>query len=329
MQDKKVLEQKRLPYTVLLHRSANSYYHQLKRILNNWDVEIIEASVLAEIRDRAILDSIPMAIAIVDQNDISGIDFLRSIMSSNNWIQRIMLYREADADIFERAVNKAHINYLLKIPGQVSNLETYLKKAVRRYDSITRPFEKLDALSNVAEELLHENEKFRLEASLDALTKLMNRRSFNKIFERIYLRFKEKRIPFSLALIDLDHFKNVNDTYGHVAGDHVLQNIAAILLKNQRIGIDYTFRYGGEEFAILSSNTNAKEMNMYMERLRKIVQEHTIVYKDQEINVTFSSGVCEVEFETNPEELIARADKAMYQAKNNGRNQVVLFANGK
>ena len=323
------MEQKRLPYTVLLHRSSNSYYHQLKRILSNWNVEIIEASVLAEIRDRAILDSIPIAIAIVDENDISGIDFLRSTMQSNNWIQRIMLYNEADTDIFERAVNKAHINYLLKIPGQVSNLETYFRKAVRRFDSITRPFEKLDALSHVAEELLHENEKFRMEANLDPLTKLMNRRSFNKIFERIYHRFKEKGISFSMALIDLDHFKNVNDTYGHVAGDKVLQDIAAILLKNQRIGIDYAFRYGGEEFAILSSNTNAAEMIAYLERLRNIVEAHSIIYKEEEIKVTFSGGVCEVEFETNPEELIAQADKALYQAKDNGRNQVVLFESGK
>lgn len=323
------MEQKRFPSTVLLHRSSNGYYHQFKQILSSWKIEIIEVSVLAEIRDRAILDSIPMAIAIVDQNDISGIDFLRSIMNSNNWIQRVMLYHEADTDIFERAINKAHINYLLKIPGHVSNIETYFKKAVRRYDSITRPFEKLDALSSVTEELIHENEKFRLEANLDPLTKLMNRRSFNKIFERIYHRFKEKGIPFSIALLDLDHFKKVNDTYGHVAGDQVLQKIADILLKNQRIGIDYAFRYGGEEFAILSSNTNAMEMNRYMDRLRKIVQEQSISYKEQEIKVTFSSGVCEVEFDTDPEELIARADKAMYQAKDNGRNQVVLFENGK
>ena len=323
------MEEKHLPNTVLLHRSSNSYYHQLKRILNNWNVDIIEASVLAEIRDRAILDSIPLAIAIVDKNDISGIDFLRSTMQSNNWIQRIMLYHEADADIFERAVNKAHINYLLKIPAQVSNLETYFRKALRRFDSVTRPFEKLDTLSHVAEELWHESEKFRMEASLDPLTKLMNRRSFNKIFERIYHRFKERGISFSLALIDLDHFKIVNDTYGHVAGDQVLQSIAEILTKNQRIGIDYTFRYGGEEFAILSSTTNVAEMNAYLERLRKIVEQHSTVYKEQEIKITFSSGVCEVDFETNPEELIARADKALYQAKDNGRNQVVLFDNGK
>lgn len=323
------MEKKRLPYTVLLHRSSNSYYHQLKRILSSWNVDIIEASVLAEIRDRAILDSIPLAIAIVDQNDITGIDFLRSTMQSNNWIQRIMLYNEADKDIFERAVNKAHINYLLKIPGQVSNLETYFKKALRRFDSITRPFEKLDALSHVAEELLHENEKFRMEASLDPLTKLMNRRSFNKIFERIYHRFKEKGISFSLAILDLDHFKNVNDAHGHTAGDQVLQSIAQILLKNQRIGIDYAFRYGGEEFAVLSSNTNASEMRAYLERLRNIVANHATAYKGREIKVTFSAGVCEVEFETNPEELIAQADRALYQAKDNGRNQVVLFDHGK
>jgi len=118
----------------------------------------------------------------------------------------------------------------------------------------------------------------------------------------------------------------VNDQFGHQAGDHVLEKLAEIILNNQRIGIDYAFRYGGEEFAILSSNTNGQEMKMYLERLLTIVRETVVIYKDDEIKVTLSAGVCEVSFNESPESLIANSDAAMYKAKNSGRNQVLLHS---
>ncbi len=317
------MEQTYFPHTVLLHRSGNPYYSQLKRLLENWGIEIFEVSVLAEIKDKAILESIHLALSIVDGNDVSGIDFLRSVMHSNTWIQRIMLMPEANMEIYERAVNKAHINYMLQIPLPGSKLETYLRKAVRRFENITKPFAKFDALSSVTEELLVENEKFRMEATLDPMTKLMNRRSFNKILERVWQRYKEKGIPFSIALFDIDHFKKVNDTYGHQAGDRVLERIAEIMIENQRLGIDYSFRYGGEEFVVLSSNTNGMEMKRYLERLLRLVSRTKISYESHEISVTFSAGVCEASQSESPESLIGKADAAMYKAKENGRALVL------
>ena len=318
------MKQTSLPHTILLHRSENPYYPQLKRLLESWDIELIEISVLAELKDKAILESIHLVIAIVDKNDVGGIDFLRSVMYSNTWIQRMMLMPEADLEVYERAVNKAHINYMLKIPFPGSKLATYIRKAVRRYENITKPFAKFDALSSVTEELLVENEKFRMEATLDPMTKLMNRRSFNKILERVWQRFKEKGIPFSIALLDIDHFKRVNDSYGHQAGDQVLQDIAGILIDNQRLGIDYSFRYGGEEFVVLSSNTSGSEMKLYLDRLLILVKETKTLYKNEEISVTFSAGVCEALQSESPEALIEKADNAMYKAKKNGRCQVLI-----
>jgi len=160
------MTQTKLPHTVLLHRTDNEYFHHLKRLFRNWEVEVFEASVLAEIQDKSVLDSIPIAMAIVGQQDISGIDFLRSVMHSNNWIQRIMLTPEMNMEIFERSVNKAHVNYLLQIPLTDNKLETYLHKAIRRFENITRPFAKFDALSSVTEELLVENEKPLLPISI-------------------------------------------------------------------------------------------------------------------------------------------------------------------
>ncbi len=317
-----------LPSSILLHRSKTAYLHQLKRIFKSWNIEVYEAAVLAELQDKNIMDSIPVAVAIVDENDISGLDFLRSVMHSNNWIQRIMLTPNNDPEIFERAVNKAHINYLIPVPSDSDKLEIYFSKAYKRYEQITRPFAKFDALSSITEDLLQENEKFRLEATTDPLTKLMNRRSFNQIVERIWQRFKEKKIPFSLALIDIDHFKRVNDSYGHQAGDAVLQKLADILLKNQRVGIDYSFRYGGEEFTIISTNTNEREMKGYLQRLLSIVRETEIYYEGERIQVTFSAGVCEAIPDENPEDMIVRVDQAMYRAKEAGRNRVLSDSDG-
>ncbi len=317
---------KNLPSSILLHRSNTAYLHQLKRIFKSWQVDVYEAAVLAELPDKNILDSIPVAVAIVDDNDITGLDFLRSVMHSNNWIQRIMLTPYNDPEIFERAVNKAHINYLISVPSDASNLEIYFHKALKRYEQITRPFTKLDALSTFTEDLIQENEKFRLEATTDTLTKLMNRRSFNQIFERIWQRFKEKRIPFSLALLDIDHFKRVNDTYGHQAGDVVLQKLADILIKNQRVGIDYAFRYGGEEFTIISTNTNEREMKGYLERLLAIVSNTEIFYEGERITISFSAGVCESVPNEKAEDMIVRVDETMYKAKEAGRKRVYAYS---
>lgn len=318
------MHQSNLPATVLLQRTKNDYYQELKHTLQSWDINVLDISVLAEVSEKTILETIPVAMAIVDEINFSGIDFLRSVMHANNWIQRMMLAPQMDLEFIERAVNKAHINYLLQLPVNKAKLESFLNKASRRFDFITRPFAKFDALTNVTEELLADNEKFRMEATIDPLTKLMNRRSFNKVLERVWGRYKEKGIPFSLAILDIDHFKRVNDTWGHPVGDLVLQKIAHIMHTNQRIGIDYAFRYGGEEFAIISSNTNGREMNLYLERLLHLVSEARVLYKTDEIGVTFSAGVSEVSDGHTPEDLINLADGALYKAKESGRNQVLL-----
>ncbi|GEM_PF-1625966 len=314
------------PKQVLLYRSENEYQHHLKHILTTWQIEIIEVSFLVEIRDRSLLDDIPVALAIVTEGDADSIDFLRSVMHSNNWIQRMMLCASKNLAIYERAINKAHVNYLLQLPPDEDRLRTYLTKAWRRFQDLTRPFDKFEALTNVTEDLLHENRKFRVEANTDALTKLMNRRSFNSIMKRIWFRTSQKGLFFSMALLDIDHFKKVNDTYGHVAGDHVLKGLADILIHNQRVGIDYAFRYGGEEFAILSTSTKPDEMHHYMERLLEIVNQTDFEFEGHHIHISFSAGVCSSKESKDAEEMITNADKALYQAKENGRNQVLIFS---
>lgn len=314
-----------LPDMILLYRSGHEYQRTLRSVLTSWSIEVTEFKYIAELHESNILGKAPIAMAIVDEQDASGIEALRSVMHANNWIQRIMVSDSQDIELFERAINKAHINYFIGLPHEPLKLSLYLKKAWQRYQNVTRPLMKFNVLTDIAESLLHENQRYKMEANTDALTHLLNRRSFNNMLKRFWNRFKNKGMYFSLAMLDIDHFKKVNDQYGHLAGDRVLQFLADILLKNQRLGIDFTFRYGGEEFVILSASTDTSEMEQYIKRLLNLIREKSVFYQEQEIRFTFSAGISCSALASSEEELIDQADLALYSAKETGRNRVVVF----
>ncbi|MBO5947836.1 diguanylate cyclase [bacterium] len=159
----------------------------------------------------------------------------------------------------------------------------------------------------------------------DGLTSLYNRRYFFENIEREFERSRRYKSDLSIAMLDIDYFKHINDTYGHQAGDLVLKDLARILTKTLR-KTDLIFRYGGEEIIILLPETSLYQALIPLERLRKIIEKRTIQYLDKEFNYTTSIGIAEKtpEIITN-EELIAHADKALYKAKNSGRNKVELY----
>ena len=127
-------------------------------------------------------------------------------------------------------------------------------------------------------------------------------------------------------MIDIDFFKKVNDTYGHASGDEVLRTVASVI-KAQLRESDIPARYGGEEFAVLLPYTHIDEAKIVGERLRKAVEETTVQLDDLTINVTISMGLAEFTQEETGEELFARADKALYEAKDGGRNRVCIGKN--
>ena len=155
----------------------------------------------------------------------------------------------------------------------------------------------------------------------DALTKLYNRRHFESNFEREYMRAKRYNSNLSLAIVDIDFFKNFNDTYGHSCGDYVLKELAYLLLNSFR-QTDMVFRYGGEEFAVILTETPKQTAFVPLERFRKFIENYNFKFRDKELKVTVSIGVSSnTSFET-PWEMFDDADKALYEAKNNGRNRV-------
>lgn len=159
---------------------------------------------------------------------------------------------------------------------------------------------------------------------LDPLTKIFNKRF---IYERLPADIINSLLnnnPLSLIMTDIDFFKKVNDTYGHIAGDEVLKMVASILNHSVRKNIDWVARYGGEEFIICLKNTNNNSAVKIAERMRNSIENTIINYEGNSIKVTASFGVKTLFQERlNEEELINETDKKLYEAKNSGRNKVI------
>lgn len=156
----------------------------------------------------------------------------------------------------------------------------------------------------------------------DPLTGLYNRRHFEENLEREFLRASRYKSNLSFAIIDVDYFKKVNDTFGHSTGDYVLKEVAYLILQTFR-KTDMVFRYGGEEFAVIITETPLEKAVIPLERLRKSIENYPFNYDGKNIKVTVSIGACEVNEKIQTvHELFENADKALYNAKENGRNQV-------
>ena len=167
-------------------------------------------------------------------------------------------------------------------------------------------------------------------ATLDALTGFYNRRQLEERIKQEVSNAKRQHAPLCGIMTDIDYFKNVNDTYGHAAGDLVLKTIAKVI-RGQLREYDIAGRYGGEEFSILLPFTKINEAQMVAERLRQTVENKVIDIskvapesEQKDIKITLSLGIYEIKEDDSEEDLMKKADKALYQAKNTGRNKVVV-----
>ncbi len=314
-----------LPEKVVLYRSESVYQKPLIQLLEKWSIKYYQAAYLAEMENPEVIEKCPCALAIIEEK--RAIEFLRSVMHYFTWTQRVMLSGKLDVDLFTEAINRAHVNYFIPLPLQEELLKTYLIKANRRFQNIIRPINKLEALTTVTTDLIEDNLRYRSEALTDVLTGLLNRRSLNTWLENLWHQYLRTGINFSMAILDIDHFKKINDTYGHSFGDHVLVKLANLIQNNLRKGQDYAFRYGGEEFTVISVNLSKQQMALFMERLLKLTRNMGLTFNDQPVNFTFSAGVAHILDAKTPQDIILQADKALYQAKNSGRNRVVVWEN--
>jgi len=182
------------------------------------------------------------------------------------------------------------------------------------------------AIRDVSDEKKTEEVLIKL-ASTDPLTGVFNRREFLQLADQEGHRSQRYGRPLSVMILDIDHFKKLNDTYGHAAGDKALQKFAQVC-SNALRSIDIFGRWGGEEFVALLPETDVDGASVIAERLRRMVEESTVVYNETNIKLTCSIGVGQyTSTETSVDAPLGRADQAVYEAKESGRNRVCVTRN--
>ena len=175
-------------------------------------------------------------------------------------------------------------------------------------------------------ELARAHEKIFHLATTDGLTELGNHRTFQQACDNMLHRAQRQSTPLTLVLCDLDHFKTINDTFGHPIGDRVLQKVARVLASSVR-KVDLAARYGGEEFALLLEDSDHKGARIQVERVRQAISDLSLQHEDQQISVTMSFGLASYPVDAdNKKDLIHYADQALYRAKAGGRNRTVSWS---
>lgn len=213
---------------------------------------------------------------------------------------------------------------VVSVLGVGNKLLDYTEDDVERVSYIADLVWKIVMQNRADEEIRRLNSQLENLAMTDGLTGMANRRYFFIKGDEEITRVRRYPTSLALLMLDIDKFKLINDTYGHAAGDTVLQNIAKTILETIR-AVDVAARTGGEEFAVLLPNTKVEEAVLLAERLRLAIESESGSIQNRKMGVTVSIGVAAYSPEIqNLEELLQNADVAMHQAKHLGRNRVVL-----
>jgi len=234
-----------------------------------------------------------------------GLQLLRTARAAGNQTPTIFLTAETDPALDEQALQAGAMDFLVKAEFTPRMLARSVRYAIKLGDTL---------------------EQLRLLATRDPLTGLRNRREFERLLADEWQRCARFQRPFALVVADIDHFKKVNDTHGHQAGDAVLRHVAS-LLSGQLRTVDHLARVGGEEFAIIMVETGAKDAQETIQRLLVLLAETPCALPDcaEAVSVTISAGIAMMpEDADTTQALFEAADKALYTAKRTGRNRVVM-----
>ena len=243
----------------------------------------------------------------------NGLDFLRKIQEKEIDTPVIFITANGDEMVASQAINCGAYDYLPKANLSEQALQKIINNALEKY--------------RLKKEVKTTMETMAEMSTRDELTGLYNRRYFMEVFDRETAGAQRYDTELVLCMMDLDHFKKINDTYGHPAGDEVLKEIAYLLRKTVRKS-DVACRYGGEEFAVILPNTDIEHAAIFCERFRKEVEKHAVQYNGSNLRITISSGVAQFSDSVKGSEkpfdaLIKKADHSLYLAKSKGRNRVV------
>lgn len=249
-------------------------------------------------------------------------EYLNEAISSNGSSSKNVL--NIKEKIQSINIQEDGLEALTKLQNELINAASSIEKEMI---TVTNKLEtgktKVQELEEKVKTLEDELTRTKTENMQDHLTGLLTRRAFSDEIKRIESAYERIKTQYAVVFFDLDHFKKLNDTYGHECGDVVLSTFGKILNKTVREH-DLVGRYGGEEFvAIIHFNLN-RELLQFLKRIKTIVTENSFLYKDKKIKVTFSAGVAIRSSYDTYENTLQKADMLLYQAKENGRNKIIL-----
>jgi diguanylate cyclase (GGDEF)-like protein len=231
-----------------------------------------------------------------------------------------------------KANPELRMRYIIMLTGETEQEDKIEGLELGADDYITKPFQSPELLARVRagkrivdlqKELMQTNHRLELLSITDGLTKLHNHRHFQDELLRAFEESSRYQRPLSMAMIDIDFFKKINDTYGHAVGDEVLKAVSALFRDSIR-STDLAARYGGEEFAVMMPETSLDDAITFAEKIRAMIEAAPIETQAGPVHATVSIGVASVPYTRvkGPKDLIVAADKALYRAKKAGRNQV-------
>lgn len=217
------------------------------------------------------------------------------------------------------------IRFSSELVNAISKMELFLVAIARgdlheEFDQ--EVLERKDELGEMSRYLIKMQKSLQKLVEQDLLTGLYNRRSGEKLLKCVFENYEKEGIPFCVAIGDVDHFKNVNDTYGHECGDVTLVELSARMIEHMR-GHGFVARWGGEEMLLVYDGVHLDEAVSYMRELLDTIRARPVVYGDIQINITMTFGLVEGSGE-KIEHIIRNADEKLYQGKNSGRNQIVV-----
>ena len=285
----------------------------IESTLSKWGFEVVSAADGMQAWEM-ISSSSPPEIVILDwiMPGMEGVEICRRIrkheQGSERYIFIILLTAKSEVKDIIAGMEAGADDYVSK-PFDPQELGVRIRAG-------KRIIELQNQLRNAKEELL-------VLSRTDSLTGVLNRRAFYEILEKEIVRSDRQSLPLSIIMLDIDHFKNVNDTYGHLEGDAILKELSS------RIGsairhYDVVSRYGGEEFLVLLPGVDINTAVNTAERFRELIGKTPFESGKKRINVTISLGAAQLAKDEKSDILIGRADAALYKAKQNGRNRVEI-----
>jgi len=228
------------------------------------------------------------------------------------------------ADLEAEVLKGESISSPIDLGKEIVKLNSIFIEEIKKIRESSRTLQdELEDQRRTSITLAEKLEQSQAQALVDPLTKVLNRAAYNMRIGQMVQEYKRYKEEWALLTLDIDHFKKFNDEFGHQLGDNVLKSVAGTVKNCIRVS-DRVFRYGGEEFVVLLGRINSEIATHLAEKICQTVERSYFVHGDKKLKVTVSIGGAIIATGDNELSIFQRADKAMYQAKNNGRNQVVM-----